>query len=411
MRSIQLPVRVWLLLCFALSFCGNDSQPLAEWEGGSITRQELKYTFQLLGKPPKLDSQEKVLEGLAVLKMSASESLRQGLADSPEFQKRSVFFEKTAFVGAFEQFVAQETRKKKFKMMELQGAFLHDAATPKTREEEALDFVKRLNAASEIDVIQMIAERTELRRYGVVGGYMEPLCSNCPMNPYVFLINPARRAEGKFISIPDSNGFWIVRKVREEEFADDDLVEEYAHYYRKIVPIGRHFVRELPEGNERLALEVTIPADSDIAMTANQKAQAHLVREYRLAYENKLREKKAEHHFEAGPNWNKSDQIANRAELLFKLDEKSFTLADFETEIPESARDKGLILHQVLFPYLLLKDDSLADPVRKSEYFKFLLEWNRNTALSELYIARLEPGSEEKRMARMNALRAELPQK
>ena len=175
MRSIQLPVRVWLLLCFALSFCGSDVQPLAEWEGGSITRQELKYTFQLLGKPPKLDSQEKVLEGLAVLKMSASESLRQGLADSPEFKTRSSLFERAAFVGAFEQFVAQETRKKKFRMMELQGAFLQDAATPKTREEEALDFVKRLNAASEIDVIQMIAERTELRRYGVVGGYMEPL--------------------------------------------------------------------------------------------------------------------------------------------------------------------------------------------------------------------------------------------
>ncbi|HMU85675.1 MAG TPA: hypothetical protein PKC35_20180, partial [Leptospiraceae bacterium] len=206
-------IRLIVLSVVAISAisCRLDSQVLAEFNGGDVRRSELRAAFRLMEGQPSLEMQDRVVTDLALLKITALEAVKQGLDQTEDFKKREPLFHKLAFLGSLEQELMAEQKKQKFKMMELQFAFLKEGEKDKKRKPEAEDIAKKLNEASDSDREKIIAQKTEMKRYAVTGGYADPICVSCVPNPFAFLTDAAAKAEGKFVVVDDPNGFWIIR--------------------------------------------------------------------------------------------------------------------------------------------------------------------------------------------------------
>ncbi|MBL8019771.1 MAG: hypothetical protein JNM27_08915 [Leptospirales bacterium] len=381
-------------LALASTACKNDWQTLSEFDGGKVTRGELRSAFKLMDGQPALEMQDRVLTDLSLLKITALEASKEGLDKGDEFQKRMQVFEKLAYMGALEQELIAQSKKKKFKLMELQFAYLQEPTKPQKRKEEAEDLAKKLNAASDSDVQKIILQKTENKRYGILGGFVDPLCVSCTPNPYSFITDAAAKADGKFVVVDDPNGFWIVRRINEKEYAGDDLRSVFEAYWKKTMRIARATLPTMPDNQERKEFESALLGEAQIEQMAKQQSEQLAKRESQGLLQKRIEERKTKLGYEALPGMrayfeSKDPKATPGPDAGFKLNGKTVLLSELMVGLPEDlSPDKRPIIQQVLLPYEVLKDDELKKDTLDSDQYTFLKDWNRNNQLAILFLGK-----------------------
>jgi hypothetical protein len=395
-RSNRPFAAIALLTLAGFAACRGDSQVLAEFDGGKVTRGDLRSAFKNAPQIPGIEMQDRVLGELALIRMIALEARNAKLDQTEDFKKRAVFLEKTAFVGALEQILVDQGKKAKFKMLEVQFAFLRDAGETKKRKQEAEDLLGRLNKSSDSERDRLVASRTEMDAYKDVAGYADPVCVSCEPNPVPFLTKALEKSGDAFVMAEEASGIWIVRRVKEKEYEGDDLAEAMESYWKNAMRTARATIAAMPDGPEKKEKEARVMGESAIENLAKQQAEQYVSTNSRGALQRRLDERRRKIGFEPQPglaDWFKAQDAAQPAREIpaVKFGEKTLTVGDLLDMIPAGiAPDPRQVVNTIL-TYELLKDDELAGKAKSSDFYVFLKEWNENNQLALLYLNKESP--------------------
>lgn len=387
--------------------CGNESEVIAEYEGGAVTRGELRHLFRIIQEQnpdalPSTQMQNDTLRNLALLRISAIEAGTAGLDKSEEYENRKASLDKENLMNAYRIVLQDQDEDRIYDMLELQFLFLTDtkaaSESGSERKEEAEDLLKRLNASdmSQSDVEALIAEKTENGRYRALGGYLDPHCLSCDPNPLAFLTDPLKDTKtGVFVRTVNPGGIWLVRKVRLEKTDTDDLPEIFEGYHRKTQKLLLKHINALPEKAPERAeyLQMRFSEKQILDVTIRQ-SKGQVSRQKRGLLRGKLEELKTKHDFqlhEAGsPGPEGQDAKYTKDVPLYDLDGETYTYGMLLAELPSDARELTAsrqlsYMQNLLIPVKLIEKSGEAERVRKSGIYAFLNDLRRNETLARLF--------------------------
>ncbi|TGJ98549.1 hypothetical protein EHQ53_02170 [Leptospira langatensis] len=209
-------ILVLSLLSFALTQCSMDSDVLASFKGGTVTRKELRNFFKLNtgGRKqesghPTLEEQNQLLETLGLFKLINVYNTDNKLVSDQEL---GVFlkYSKPQMAASFLQ---KNLAEKLEREGQLKFAFARvilvsspdpkDEAASLQRAETILANVQKLSSKKEI--AKFVTENTDETSRRAVGGLLEPQCLNCGTDP-----NSAITQEAA-----DKKGTWILRELQD----------------------------------------------------------------------------------------------------------------------------------------------------------------------------------------------------
>lgn len=395
-RSIRSIAAIAFLSLAGFAACRGDSQVLAEFDGGKVTRGDLRSAFKNAPQVPGIEMQDRVLGDLALIRMIALEARGAKIDQTDDFKKRAQFLEKTAFVGALEQILVDQGKKAKFKMLEVQFAFLRDPGETKKRKQEAEELLGRLKKASDTERDRLVSSRTEMDAYKDVAGYADPVCVSCEPNPVPFLTRALEKSGDEFVLVEEAGGIWIVRRVKEKEYDADDLADAMESYWKNAMRTARATIASMPDGPEKKEKEARVMGESAIETLAKQQAEQYVSTNSRGALQRRLDERRRKISFEPQQglaDWFKAQDAAQpaRETPAVKFGEKTLTIGELLDMIPAGiAPDPRQVVNTIL-TYELLKEDELAEKARSSDFFKFLKEWNESNQLALLYMNQQNP--------------------
>jgi hypothetical protein len=406
-----------LLIPLLLTSCG-DSQVLAEFDSGKITRKDMRLFFSVVQPGQKqfpIELQDRALKNLALLRITAKDSAKLGSEKEAEFKKQTSLLDEWATVASYDLHLKNSIESRKFKMLEMQVLFLANGkGTPEEKDPNALrseaeTLVKKLNetgGADEIDT--MISQRTDNLRYRPVAGYIDPHCISCGMNPLSFMTDPIKEVkEGTFVMVedPQGRGFWIARGTAVREVKGKDLQTIFENYHKRASKMAAKYAESLgikigeagPESAQESPVQKMtkeyIRSKEQIVELAKNQAEGQLQREsggLLMSKVEELKQKKSLSLLSAA-------QPGSRVELkpetvLYTLEGKGFTFGMLKERLKEfegiTNDDTLSIMNNLLIPYALLKDEEDVNDVRKDYMYTYLKDLRRDEILAGLYFAR-----------------------
>lgn len=401
-----------LIVAGWLTNCRSDSEVLASFDGGTITRGEFRRLFNLTRgedaiKTAKINVQDRMLRSFAVVKIAAMAARKAGMDKNEEFKKNYPLMEERTKIESYARYLQEKSTDRPFKMLELQVLFLRKAGDDKpgkgphgssdagdSRNQEAEQLLTRLNSGlSDREIMDLIAEKTELEQTRVVGGLETPICINCSTNRSVFLTKPASEATvGKFIHIPNiSRGHWLVRKLGERTLKDDELEDYFVDFFKKQARLAQEYIQK---HKDKKAAVARIPQDDKTIETrARQQSQFIVRNEKRNLFFFRLNHLKTQKKFvlhEAGrfmPG-NKSKIKYEDSTPLFSLQGKNFTYGDLKKLLPSKdyELDRQLQMINLVVMMEILKDDPDFKKSLDSDIFKFFKSLRDNETLGMFYL-------------------------
>jgi len=398
-RLLLLSTAILPLLLF--THCKRDGQVLASFDGGDVTRKELRYFFEVLQQQTKatVELQDRALKNLALLKITASEARKAGIDKEEQYKKQMSLFDPWLTLSAYDYHLKQNMDRLKFTMISMQFLFLAPKTGSKgekiSRTTEANDLLNQLNnAKGDGDIEKLIGEKTENQRYKPIAGYLDPHCISCSMNPLSFLTDPLKTApDGKFVLVEDSQGYWLIRKVSQKEVDGDDLQSLFESYHKKVAGIAEKYAKNYPEGSpNRQPAEQFLMKKEQLLSLSEQQAQGQLKRESGSLIQNKIETLKKEKAVKVFPIAMQPDlQKGGLKETtpIFSIGDTVYTLATIKQTIQNSEIQNTDLINvavRMILPYELLKDDEEVKQAKKGDLSEFLGDLRKNEILSNLYL-------------------------
>ena len=420
-----LALMVALMALNSLSGCGKGNEVLATYDGGDVKRKELRLLLKLsFGdehiKKATVNVQTDILKKFTLTKIIATEARKAGLDKDEEYVSRSLLLDSQSMLFAYEVYLRENFDGYKFKMMNLQALVLREANSakpqahahnkqpeikPATSERlaEAKELLKKLNdpALSDADVEKMILEKSELPRYAITGGYMDPLCYSCSSNRQKELTDALEKAEnGKFMLVENYAGAqWLVRKIDDKTIGAKDLEGFFKTSFERFFSKGKKNLATVkdPKQKEQMTKSFMVPPEK-IAQISKQYATQFVNMEKRGLLFSSLREAEKKHNFKFNQalmnkiREGKSSEIPANEEL-FSIDGKAFTLADLNKKaplgkFPDPLRMNYLSMHS---KYLLLQSNSTFKSLENSDTHKFIKDSLSESILGRVYLNKNVP--------------------
>jgi hypothetical protein len=406
-----------LLFSAAIASCSKDSEKLAEFKDGSVTRKEFRMMLSFYQDPETVKSltveqQDSTLKNFALMKLAAALGRKEKLDKDPEYEKRRIFSDEWVSVAAYDAYLKQDLLEKAFEFLDIQLLFLRNemqpanpadpksAASPADRSEEANALLKKLNSGlSDREIEDLIKDKSENPRYASIGGYIDPQCISCKPNNIEFLLEPLKTAKaGEFVIHKDATGYWIFRKVRSHSTRSDGIEAMYRQYLENT---NRVLVRLSGKKDAEAATAPGYLDPDKLAETAKAQAQGMVRREFRSALKNKIDElqkgkKLVIHDIMRSAQTDPKFTLTDETTPLFSVGDKTFTYKDVhapfkakEVDIP--VREELRLVERVLIPYYLVNDQEDFKKMQKSDLFSFLKELKEDEAIAGIYIMKNRP--------------------
>ncbi|EPG75330.1 hypothetical protein LEP1GSC058_2121 [Leptospira fainei serovar Hurstbridge str. BUT 6] len=215
------------LLGFLFADCKLDSDVLASFKGGTLTRKELRlhYFYSLKGRKvdettASVENQNKVLEELSLLKIAELYNKDHSLVSEGDMERFLKYSEpQFAFSLYRKKFEDQITKEGKVRMAFIRVLLVAspDSATGKTLKQKADDYLEQLKKlSSKKDVAQFVSEHTEEPQRKSVSGVLEPACLDCGNDPLSAILSKAAENKGQWILEESAGKIYILRSERLE---------------------------------------------------------------------------------------------------------------------------------------------------------------------------------------------------
>ncbi|HBS06498.1 MAG TPA: hypothetical protein DEA96_16130 [Leptospiraceae bacterium] len=368
-------------LSFSLISCGGNGEVLATYDGGEITRGDMRRLVEASGQPSdKITTaqQNEILKMIATYRLAANE-----LEDDQEAQKwlerNGSLFERKALLRSFQGFLRSDDP---FELISIQIAILRkDPQRDRKPEAEAL--AKKLNdMSSEEEIGKLVIEASESQETKMNAGKIVPHCISCQPDLLEFITTPLKKAEeGQFIVIDAENAFYVARRISTDELEADELSGFYQEYFNELAQRAKDAGLQKEISPAMIESQAQQYADRLVRSQSqkNDKLWSH-IEELEKKHEFKLNREdlKPESFSEAtGETW------------IIELDGKKRTVADFKkivdtTDLNDSTMVQ--ILQNIYIPTEILKLSPDYEEVMETELYDFLQSFYKNEALAGRYI-------------------------
>ena len=404
------------------SACRRNSEALAAFKGGEVTRGELRMLFRIFQgdqaeKAATIKAQDDLLQKFAFLKIAAQSAKEEGLEKLPEYQKATAFLDLRAALQSFEIYVKLNSADHKFELMEVQHVLLRNqpvqapakagsksdaksVGPPSTqtasRQVEAEALLKELNAAagSEDKLHKLIREKTDLEMYRPVAGFEIPICTSCSMNPQRDITNRLKDVkEGEFIHVAGPGGHTLVRKIKSASVSVGDLENFFEKNFEKHARLAIKYLANVKDEKERKSIEQRVPLNEK-QITARAKARADfLKRELNGLARNHSMKVRAAKKVSVYPEmtFNAKTQYTD-ATKLFSIDGKDRTYGDLRKALPqEFTIEERLQRAGLWLDHSILEQDPLFQKALKSNIYTFWSDVARKSSFVEAYFRKHLP--------------------
>ncbi|MEQ8353495.1 MAG: hypothetical protein RH862_18615 [Leptospiraceae bacterium] len=371
------------------AFCGGDGEVLATYDGGEITRGDMRRLVQASGQSDdKITTaqQNEILKMIGTYRLAANE-----LKDDQEAQAwldgNSNLLERKALLRSFQGYLRTDDP---FELISIQIAILRkDKQRDRRPEAEALA-TKLNDMSSEEEIANLVIEASESQETKMNAGKIVPHCVSCKPDLLEFITKPLKDAEkGKFIVIDADNMFYVARRISTDELEADELAEFYQSYFN-----------ELAERAKKAGLKQEI-SPTMIETQANQYSE-RLVRSRSQNNEKlwtHIDELEKKYEFKLNREELKPESFAKESAdtWIIELDGKKRTVADFKKIVnTKDLNDSTLlqILQNIYIPTEILQLSPEYEDVKDSELYEFLQKFYKNEALAGRYIQKSIEGME-----------------
>ena len=411
-----------LLATLHSSACRRNSEALASFKGGEVTRGELRMLFRIsrgdeAEKTATIKAQDDLLQTFAVLKIAANAAKVEGLDKLPEARKSAAFLPLRAAVQSFDIYMRLNSKDHEFEMMEVQHVILRNQPVQASGKEGAKDGVKTVNAAptqvvsrqaeaeallkelngatgSDEKLYKLVREKTDLEMYRPVAGYEIPICISCSMNPQQDITTRLKTAkEGEFIIVPGPGGYTLVRKVKTSKVSLDDLEKFFEKNFEKHARLAIKYLAGVKDEKERKSIEQRVPL-TEKQISERAKARADFMRReingLARGHYMKLRAaRKVMIHPEM--TFDAKRQYTDDTKL-FSIDGKERTYGDLRKALPEDLTVEERLQRAGLWlDAAILEKDPLFEKSRKSNIHTFIAEVLEQNAQAEAYFRKHLP--------------------
>lgn len=402
------------LLVFA-SACGGGGEVLSKYEGGEVTRAELRNMFAMIYGPEAktqatIDQQNQLITNYSLMKIAAAEAKKQGLDSAADVRNRTVMKENQSQLFAYNTYLRDNVDDIELTFIEMQFVYLPvrasgaDTDDSAAREAEATELIKQLNEtrADPAALEDLIYQRTEHQRYKWLGGFLDPHCISCRPNPLSFLTDPLKEAEeGTFIQVKSPEAIWLIRKYRTYERSLDDLDGIFSDYHTKTMRIANSRKGQLPEAEQKAPIFQQIIMDEAAIVNLSKQQTDRLKRtETQNILTNILNEHRETKKLELLPpsriQGEPSDANYQDGTALFTIGERTYTFGDLNKELGEAAaevplKEKLQIVNSLIVPMVLLEGESDFAAVKGNDDYDFMLQLRQNEALASAYYGKHQP--------------------
>ncbi|PJZ68392.1 hypothetical protein CH373_05805 [Leptospira perolatii] len=245
------------LLAFILLDCKMNSDVLASFKGGTVTRKELRlhYEYSLKGRKPdentaSVANQSKILEELSLLKIAEKYNQDQNLVSEKELGDYLKFSEpQFAFSLLRKKFEDESVAKGKARMAFLRILFVPRSAQDQNPSGKAQELFQKLqNISSKKETAAFISENTAERQRKAVGGILEPYCINCGNDPFSAMFREAALTPNQWVLKEENGNFFLLRAERVEDIYITRLDKLFRNEFSKMKDLAQSYVkRDIPE--------------------------------------------------------------------------------------------------------------------------------------------------------------------
>ncbi len=370
-----------LLLSSVFISCGGDGEVLATYDGGEITRGDMRRLVEASGQPAEkitTSQQNEILKMIATYRLAANE-----LKDDQETQKwleqNASLFERKALLRSFQGYLRTDDL---FELMSIQIAILRKDPN-RDRKPEAEALAKKLNdMSSEDEIAKLVIEASESQETRMNAGKIVPHCISCKPDLLEFITTPLKDAEkGQFIVIDAENAFYVARRISTDELEADEIMGYYQEYFNELA---------------RRAKEAGIKKEISPAMIESQAQQYadRLVRSQSQKNEklwNHIEELEKKHEFKLNREDLNPDSFSEASgdTWIIELDGKKRTVADFKKVVDTTNLNDATmiqILQNIYIPTEILKLSPQYEDVKDSDLYSFLDRFYKDEAVAGRYI-------------------------
>ncbi|XDD48900.1 hypothetical protein AB3N59_10645 [Leptospira sp. WS92.C1] len=234
-----------LIILFAMN-CNRDSDVLASFKSGTITREELRAYYKLRGVEPdpnnaSIATQAKIVEELGIQKIAEAQNNSTNIVSKDEYTRIMSFVEPQILFNDYRKQFSEKLMTSG--MLEFAfGRILFVKAGPDaiTKANALLQEIQTIK--SESDVAAFIAKNTDEIQRKSIGGKLEPHCINCGDDPFSTILKEAAVKKGEFILKEAQGNVYILRVERIEKIYPKKIDKFFDNELDKLKSLAIKFV-------------------------------------------------------------------------------------------------------------------------------------------------------------------------
>ncbi|MCW7459464.1 hypothetical protein ND856_11305 [Leptospira bandrabouensis] len=285
-KYLTLGVSLGLILIPILN-CYKDSEILATFDGGTVTRKEMNFVIEASKRgntepqPISADIQAKILESIALEKILLKDAIASKKVAEADVQKIESLVNQFLKLNVYmREYVKNGLKEKPLEFVNLQLALVRgeDEATNLKKAEE---LANKLNSLSDKEIAEEISKVTDDITRRPIAGKLEPFCTNCAETPLEDILAEVKKAnKGTFISYAKAGEgriAYVVRSTGTEKVHPERLRKYFTSIFDEFKKEATEYgkTHEDPETKASVAYFT----EGESADKANQFA-SHTMKEY-----------------------------------------------------------------------------------------------------------------------------------
>ncbi|AVQ13530.1 Uncharacterized protein XB16_3238 [Leptospira santarosai] len=284
-----------LLVTFATN-CSRDSDVLASFKSGTVTREELRTYYKLRGIEPDLNSasiatQAKIVEEIGIQKITEINNKNTNIVTKDEYDKIMSFVEPQVVFNDYRKQFSEKLLTSG--MLEFAfGRILFLKAGPDTSA-KANTFLQQIQTIkSDREIAEFITKNTDEAQRKAIGGKLEPHCINCGDDPFTAILREATDKKGEFILKEAQGNYYILRVERIEKIYPKKIDKFFQNELDKLKTLALKYVsKEGITEDEKNAAKFY--SDVVVNERANQTAEHYGNRFFKEAWKKEMDSLKA----------------------------------------------------------------------------------------------------------------------
>lgn len=275
---------------FAIN-CSRDSDVLASFKSGTVTREELRAYYKLRGIEPDLNSasiatQAKIVEEIGIQKIAEVNNKNTNVVTKDEYEKIMSFVEpQVVFNDYRKQFSEKLLTSGMLEFAFGRILFLKAGPDASTKANTLLQQIQTIK--SDREIAEFIAKNTDEIQRKAIGGKLEPHCINCGDDPFTAILKEAANKKGEFILKEAQGNYYILRVERIEKIYPKKIDKFFQNELDKLKTLALKYVsKEGITEDEKNAAKFY--SDLVVNERANQTAEHYGNRFFKEAWKKEM---------------------------------------------------------------------------------------------------------------------------